>query len=87
MCYGAASAKDRLDCVIRDAINNGGLPGPRYLANAREIARRDGELAAGITAFADGTLDPFPNGSPFVDMNLRSPRDERDHQTSCEARG
>lgn len=57
MCYGAASAKDRLDCVIRDAINKGDIPGPRYLANGREIARRDGELAAGITAFADGPLE------------------------------
>ncbi|OAP62631.1 5-carboxymethyl-2-hydroxymuconate isomerase [Fonsecaea erecta] len=57
MCYGAASAKDRLDCVVRDAINRGDIPGPRYLANGREIARRDGELAAGITAFADGPLE------------------------------
>lgn len=55
-CYGAASAKDRLDCVVRDAINKGDIPGPRYLANGREMARRDGELAAGITAFADGEL-------------------------------
>lgn len=40
--------------VIRDAINSGDIPGPRYLANAKEIARRDGELVAGITAYADG---------------------------------
>jgi len=53
-CYGAASAKDRLDVVIRDAINAGDIPGPRYLANGKEMARRDGELVAGITAFADG---------------------------------
>jgi len=39
-CFGAASAKDRLDVVIRDAINAGDIPGPRYLANAKEIARR-----------------------------------------------
>ncbi|KAK4945758.1 hypothetical protein LTR10_015106 [Elasticomyces elasticus] len=54
MCFGAAAAKDRLDIVIRDAINAGDIPGPRYLANAKEIARTDGELVAGITAFADG---------------------------------
>lgn len=54
MCFGAASAKDRLDVVIRDAINAGDISGPRYLANAKEIARRDGELVGGITAFADG---------------------------------
>jgi hypothetical protein len=40
--------------VIRDAINAGDIPGPRYLANGKEMARRDGELVAGITAFADG---------------------------------
>ncbi|MCJ1358174.1 MAG: hypothetical protein MMC33_008172 [Icmadophila ericetorum] len=54
MCYGAASAKERLDVVIRDSINAGDIPGPRYLANGKEMARRDGELVAGITAYADG---------------------------------
>lgn len=53
-CYGAASAKDRLDVVIRDAINRGDIPGPRLLANGKEIAKREAELAAGITAYADG---------------------------------
>jgi hypothetical protein len=41
--------------VVRDAINAGALPGPRYLANGMELARRDGELCASITAYADGT--------------------------------
>ena len=54
MCFGAASAKDRLDVVARNAINAGDIPGPRYLANAKEIARTDGELVACITAYADG---------------------------------
>lgn len=40
--------------VIRDAINSGDIPGPRYLANGKELARRDGTLIAGITAAADG---------------------------------
>lgn len=53
-CFGAASAKDRLDVVARDAINAGDIPGPRYLANAREIAKPEGDLVAGITRFADG---------------------------------
>ena len=53
-CFGAASAKKRLDVVIRDAINAGDIPGPRYLANGQEMARRGGELVGGITAFADG---------------------------------
>lgn len=52
--FGAASAKERLDVVIRDAINAGDIPGPRYLANGKEMARRDGTLVAGITAYADG---------------------------------
>ncbi|CAI6091814.1 unnamed protein product [Clonostachys chloroleuca] len=54
MCFGAAAAKDRLDVVARDAINAGDIPGPRYLANAREIAKPEGELVAGITRFAEG---------------------------------
>ena len=57
MCFGAASAKDRLDCVIRDCTNAGDIPGPRYLANGKEMAVRNGELAAGITTFADGPLE------------------------------
>ncbi|KAJ7696336.1 hypothetical protein B0H14DRAFT_3120172 [Mycena olivaceomarginata] len=49
MCVGAASAKDRLDIVIRNAINAGDIPGPRSLANGREtpedIKRAVDELA------------------------------------------
>ncbi|KAK5936854.1 hypothetical protein PMZ80_010973 [Knufia obscura] len=57
MCFGAASAKERLDIVVRDAINEGNLPGPRYLANGKEMAVPDGELVPGITAFASGPLE------------------------------
>ena len=41
-CVGAAAAKPRLDVVIRNAINAGQIPGPRYLAASQEIgtARR-----------------------------------------------
>ncbi|MEU4667940.1 hypothetical protein AB0F91_08210 [Amycolatopsis sp. NPDC023774] len=35
MCLGAASAKDRLDVVCRDAINAGRIPGPPYLGSSR----------------------------------------------------
>lgn len=52
-CFGAASAKKRMDVVVRDAINAGDIPGPRCLANGQEIARHGGELVAGITAYAD----------------------------------
>lgn len=54
MCLGAASAKERLDVVCRDAINAGRIPGPRYLANGPEIAVTGGALVKGITWFADG---------------------------------
>jgi len=37
-CVGAAAAKPRLDVVIRNAINSGRIPGPRYLANGPEIS-------------------------------------------------
>jgi imidazolonepropionase-like amidohydrolase len=39
---GAAAAKPRLDVVIRNAINAGQIPGPRYLANGQEIATTGG---------------------------------------------
>ncbi|MDT7612980.1 MAG: hypothetical protein QOF00_427 [Pseudonocardiales bacterium] len=54
MCVGAASAKDRLDVVCREAINAGRIPGPRYLANGPEIAVTGGALISSITKFADG---------------------------------
>lgn len=53
-CVGAASAKQRLDVVIRNAINAGDLPGPRYLANGMEIASTGGALVSGISNFVDG---------------------------------
>lgn len=42
MCVGAAAAKPRLDVVIRNAIDSGQIPGPRYLANGQEIATLGG---------------------------------------------
>ncbi|MCM0020257.1 MAG: amidohydrolase family protein [Tagaea sp.] len=39
---GAAAAKPRLDVVIRNAINSGMIPGPRYLANGQEIGTLGG---------------------------------------------
>jgi imidazolonepropionase-like amidohydrolase len=41
-CVGAAAAKPRLDVVIRNAIDSGQIPGPRYLANSQEIATMGG---------------------------------------------
>ena len=36
-CVGAACAKPRLDVAIRDSIESGLIPGPRYLAASQEI--------------------------------------------------
>ena len=56
-CMGAACAKPRLDVVTRNAINEGLIPGPRYLAASQEIT------VAG--ALGDETLPhlPFPEFS------------------------
>jgi imidazolonepropionase-like amidohydrolase len=54
---GAATAKPRLDVVIRNAINEGLIPGPRYLAASQEITVPGG--------LGDETLPhlPFPEFS------------------------
>jgi imidazolonepropionase-like amidohydrolase len=56
-CVGAATAKPRLDVVIRNAIQAGQIPGPRYLAASQEITVPGG--------LADETLPhlPFPEFS------------------------
>jgi imidazolonepropionase-like amidohydrolase len=41
-CVGAATAKPRLDVVLRNAINAGEFPGPRYLAASQEITTPGG---------------------------------------------
>ncbi|KAF8176448.1 hypothetical protein K438DRAFT_1939421 [Mycena galopus ATCC 62051] len=53
MCVGAASAKDRLDLVIKNAIHRGDIPGPRFLANGKEMAPVSGALIPGITKFVE----------------------------------
>jgi imidazolonepropionase-like amidohydrolase len=51
-CVGAATAKARLDVVVRNAINSGLINGPRYLAASQEIT-----VAGGL---ADETLPHLP---------------------------
>ncbi len=51
-CVGAACAKPRLDVVIRNAINEGLIPGPRYVAASQEIT-----VAGGL---GDETLPHIP---------------------------
>ena len=62
-CVGAACAKPRLDVVIRNAINSGQIPGPRYLAASQEITVPGG--------LGDETLShlPFPEYSFGVNVN------------------
>ena len=64
-CVGAACAKPRLDVVIRNAINAGQIPGPRYLAASQEITVPGG--------LGDETLPhlPFPEFSFGVNVNSR----------------
>ena len=61
-CLGAACAKPRLDVVIRNAINTGQIPGPRYLAASQEITVHGG--------LGDETLPhlPFPEFSFGVNV-------------------
>ena len=51
-CVGAATAKPRLDVVIRNAINAGEIPGPRYIAASQEITVQGG--------LGDNTLPHLP---------------------------
>jgi imidazolonepropionase-like amidohydrolase len=62
-CLGAACAKPRLDVVIRNAINSGQIPGPRYYAASQEITVPGG--------LGDETLPhlPFPEYSFGVNVN------------------
>ncbi|MBC8119282.1 MAG: amidohydrolase family protein [Burkholderiaceae bacterium] len=68
-CVGAATAKPRLDVVVRNAINSGLIPGPRYLAASQEITVPGG--------LGDETLPhlPFPEFSFAV--NVSGPDDMR----------
>lgn len=40
MTFGAASAKERIDVVVRNSIHAGDIPGPRSLANGQEVPTR-----------------------------------------------
>jgi imidazolonepropionase-like amidohydrolase len=57
-CVGAATAKPRLDVVIRNAINAGDIPGPRYLAASQEIT------------VPGGLGDTSPPHLPFAELSF-----------------
>ncbi|KAJ7757272.1 hypothetical protein DFH07DRAFT_819742 [Mycena maculata] len=70
MCFGAASAKERLDVVIKNAIQNGDIPGPRFLANGKEMAPADGALIKGITRFVETKEDIERAANELADMGI-----------------
>jgi imidazolonepropionase-like amidohydrolase len=57
-CVGAATAKPRLDVVIRNAIESGQIPGPRYLAASQEIT------------VPGGLADEMPPHLPFPEFSF-----------------
>ncbi|EXJ83057.1 hypothetical protein A1O1_06675 [Capronia coronata CBS 617.96] len=54
MCFGAAAAQVRLDLVVKNAIKEGMIPGPRTLSNCQEITTTGGAIVPSISKFADG---------------------------------
>lgn len=57
-CVGAATAKPRLDVVLRNAIEAGEFPGPRYLAASQEIT------------IPGGLGDSMPPHLPFPELSF-----------------
>ncbi|KAJ7689315.1 hypothetical protein B0H17DRAFT_1066878 [Mycena rosella] len=70
MCFGAASAKERLDIVIKNSIQSGEIVGPRFLANGKEMAPADGALSEGITKFVETKEDIKRAVNEFADMGI-----------------
>ena len=68
-CVGAATAKPRLDVVIRNAIEAGQIPGPRYLAASQEITVPGG--------LGDETLPHIPYPEYSFGVNVSGPEEMR----------
>jgi imidazolonepropionase-like amidohydrolase len=68
-CLGAACAKPRLDVVIRNAIESGQIPGPRYLAASQEITVPGG--------LGDETLPHLPFAEFSFGVNVNGAEDMR----------
>jgi imidazolonepropionase-like amidohydrolase len=68
-CVGAACAKPRLDVVVRNAIEEGLIPGPRYLAASQEIT-----VAGGL---GDETLPHLPYPEFSFGVVVSGPEDMR----------
>ncbi|KAF8553044.1 dipeptidase [Imleria badia] len=72
MCVGAAAAKPRMDLVVRNAIQAGDIPGPRYLANGQEMAPRGGALCEGITTYVETPEEITKTINTFADEGVDS---------------
>ncbi|KAJ7220822.1 hypothetical protein GGX14DRAFT_549417 [Mycena pura] len=70
MCLGAASARDRLDLVLKNSIQSGEIVGPRFLANGKEMAPAAGALIAGITRFVETEEDIVKAVNEMADMGI-----------------
>ena len=66
---GAAAAKPRLDVVVRDAINAGRFPGPRYTAAGPEITT--------VGGLGDATLPHIPHEGLNLGMVISGPEEVR----------
>lgn len=66
---GAAAAKPRLDVVVRDAINAGRFPGPRYTAAGPEITT--------VGGLGDATLPHIPHEGLNLGMVVSGPEEVR----------
>lgn len=66
---GAAAAKPRLDVVIRDAINQGRFPGPRYTAAGPEITT--------VGGLGDATLPHIPHEGLNLGIVVSGPEEVR----------
>ena len=67
--YGAAAAKPRLDVVIRNAINEGRFPGPRYTAAGPELTA--------VGGLGDATLPHIPHEGLNLGIVVSGPEDMR----------
>ncbi|MCP4329463.1 MAG: amidohydrolase family protein [Alphaproteobacteria bacterium] len=67
--YGAAAAKPRLDVVIRDAINAGRVPGPRYTAAGPELTA--------VGGLGDASLPHIPHEGLNLGIVVSGPEEMR----------
>ncbi|KEF52475.1 uncharacterized protein A1O9_11317 [Exophiala aquamarina CBS 119918] len=85
MCFGAASAQDRLDVVVRDAINSGKLPGPRYLANCKEIVSpQDAVGQNGLAVTASGPDEMRTTVNRHIDLGADTVKLTMSGEEICE---